>query len=541
MVRSAKNLASVATSLCLATVLSGCAASPTGFAPPAPGGFSPTAVHESKRPVSIHIRIPKRHPHERGAHYVSPATKGMLISLTGASMLTQAIDLTPSDPRCSGSPVVCTIAIQLAPGIYSAAVTTYDRAPVGGAIPTGANQLSIAHGVPLTVMLSAANEFNVALDGVPASISIGALPAGSLGTAFPSARAFAVTVKDADAYAIVGTYGTPVTLTDSDVTGATAVATTGSDHPAAGELLSSGDIAAMSYNGKPVTSVTIGASAGSISTTAAFTASTPLYVSDTYNNAVKELTGGCTADSCASALGSGFSHPTGIAVDKSGNVFVADYLNNAVKEIPVGGGTIQTLGGGFSNPSSVAVDGSGNVFVSDSGNNRVKEIMAVNGVVPASATVVTLGFGLNAPGGVALDSAGDVFVSDSGNNAVKEFEAVNGAVPPNPANPTTLTLGSGFNSPAGVAVDTAGNVFVADDGNHAVKEILAVGGSVLTLDSAFVETLGIAIDAAGNVYVSDDIAGTVTELEAVDGSIPPTPTASVFASGFDDPTGIAVP
>lgn len=32
-------------------------------------------------------------------------------------------------------------------------------------------------------------------------------------------------------------------------------------------------------------------------------------------------------------LGSGFSAPTGVAVDRSGNVFVADTGNNAVKEI----------------------------------------------------------------------------------------------------------------------------------------------------------------------------------------------------------------
>jgi DNA-binding beta-propeller fold protein YncE len=35
------------------------------------------------------------------------------------------------------------------------------------------------------------------------------------------------------------------------------------------------------------------------------------------------------------ALGSGFNHPAGVAVDGSGNIFVADAGNNAMKEIVV--------------------------------------------------------------------------------------------------------------------------------------------------------------------------------------------------------------
>src|SRR5580658_936439 len=46
-------------------------------------------------------------------------------------------------------------------------------------------------------------------------------------------------------------------------------------------------------------------------------------------------------------------------------------------------GTVVTLGSGFSGPSGVAVDAYGNVFVADHGNNAVKEILAVNGSIPA--------------------------------------------------------------------------------------------------------------------------------------------------------------
>ena len=56
-------------------------------------------------------------------------------------------------------------------------------------------------------------------------------------------------------------------------------------------------------------------------------------MSPTRNNAVKEMPAGCASSSCVTTLGGGFSYPTGVAVDGSGNVYVADTGNSAVKEI----------------------------------------------------------------------------------------------------------------------------------------------------------------------------------------------------------------
>lgn len=88
---------------------------------------------------------------------------------------------------------------------------------------------------------------------------------------------------------------------------------------------------------------------------------------------------------------------------------------------------MSTLGTGFSNPYDVAVDRAGNVYVADTSNNAVKEIEAVGGVIPAypaNTTIVSLGAGFSGPFGAAVDGAGNVFVADTFNNAVKEVEAV---------------------------------------------------------------------------------------------------------------------
>jgi hypothetical protein len=230
-----------------------------------------------------------------------------------------------------------------------------------------------------------------------------------------------------------------------------------------------------------------------------------VFISDTYNNAVKEVVaaGGYTT---VKILGSEFSFPTGLAVDGSGNLFLADTDNNAVEELVAAGGytTIKTLGSGFSRPADVAVDGSGNVFVADENNSAVKEILAAGGYT----TVNTLGSGFDYPSGVAVDESGNVFVADTYNDAVKEILAAGGYT-------TINILGSGFHRPAGVALDGNGNVFVADFDNNAVKEIMAAGGytTVEVLGSGFNQPQGVALDGNGNVFVANLADSTVSKLD----------------------------
>ena len=242
-------LAAAACSLSLVA----CGAGLSRSVPVAGIGGSSNSATTRKGMLAVRIRIPKRR--NRRPHYVSAATKAMTIALTGPSNVTQTFGLTPSSNGCSGTPTVCTIDIALAAGSYTATVETYDEAPVNGSIPAGAHLLSTASNVPLSVKLGIANALPVILDGIPASCFVGALPTAA------GAAPFSVTAKDADGDVIVGSYTTPIALTDSDASGASAVATAGSDHPAAGELLSSSDVATLNYNGFPILPATIAASA----------------------------------------------------------------------------------------------------------------------------------------------------------------------------------------------------------------------------------------------------------------------------------------
>lgn len=194
----------------------------------------------------------------------------MKLSFTGTKSFTEAIALTQVSQGCNNSsgPTLCTVTVALPTGTYAVSVATYDRAPSGGSFSSGAKLLSTASNLPLAVKLGKPNTLKVTLDGVPAALAVSGIPSGIAGTAF-SALGFTVVVNDAGGYTIVGTYDSPVTLSDSDESGATSIATSGSDKPAAGKLLSSNDSATLSYSGLAIAPATIGASATGVTNASA--------------------------------------------------------------------------------------------------------------------------------------------------------------------------------------------------------------------------------------------------------------------------------
>jgi hypothetical protein len=505
--------------------VAGCAgpASP----PQQPGSLPALRRAVQKQTLTIRIRVPRRH---RRAHYVSGASKGATLSITGTATLSEAIALSPGTN---------TISVALPAGTYTGSMSTYDVAPVGGSIPNSANLLSTVKNVPFKIALGNANQVKFTLDGVPASLSVGGFPAAEVGVPFTNG-VFAVHALDADGYIIVGTYTTPITLVDTDHSGITSIGTSGSDSPPADELLGSNDTAMINYNGHATLPVRINASVGVINGFGLFAVTYPLIVSDEFLNTVQIFSPSCSDVSCGQYLGGGFNQASGLAADTNGNVFVADTNHNAIKEIPSGctdSSCVVTLGGGFNLPFGVAVDSSDNVYVADANTNTVKE-MPIS-CVASSACVNVIGGGFSAPQGIGVDASGNVWVGDTNNDAVKR-------IPPGCTNSgCVVTYGGGFSLPLGVTPDGSGGVFVADQQNHAVKFIpascsgaSASASCVTTIGGGIVSPKEIAYDGT-NLFVTDPGSSEVVKKFAP--SCTSSSCVSVVISNFDDDYGIAIP
>jgi tripartite motif-containing protein 71 len=167
-----------------------------------------------------------------------------------------------------------------------------------------------------------------------------------------------------------------------------------------------------------------------------------VYVADTNHNRVlaygpegslRARWGAHGADG-ASGSGSGeFDHPSGIAIDGSGEVYVTDRGNSRIVKLSPDGEVLTEWGsagagdGRFHAPTGVAVDAARNVYVVDSENNRV-QVFDENGRFLAKWGFRGVELGeLSQPSAITVDCAGDVYVADTNNNRVERFDPVSPA------------------------------------------------------------------------------------------------------------------
>ena len=303
------------------------------------------------------------------------------------------------------------------------------------------------------------------------------------------------------------------------------------------------------------------------------------------------------------AIQAQLASPTGVAVDGAGNLYLADQENHRIRQVD-SAGTITTIAGrgeyGFGgyagdggpalaarldSPTGVTVDRPGNLYLADRDNHRIRKVDST-GTMTTVAGMGEDGFGgdggpaiqaqLDSPTGVTVDGSGSLYIADQDNHRIRKLDST-GTI--------TTVAGMGedgfdgdsgpatqaqLDSPTGMAVDGSGNLYIADRDNHRIRKVDSTGmittvagmgedgfggdGGPATqaqLDSP----TGVAVDGSGNLYIADrgnrrirkvDSAGTITTVAGRgDDNVDP-------AYGFDGdggpalrgrlyhPTGVAV-
>ena len=122
-----------------------------------------------------------------------------------------------------------------------------------------------------------------------------------------------------------------------------------------------------------------------------------VYIADSGNNAIRKvstdgevstLAGGKPGYRDGRGTEAQFNWPTGIAVGPDGNIYVCDSGNNKIRRITPDG-VVSTIAGRivagrsdgpafeaeFNFPTGIAVDKMGNIYIADSGNNLIRKIV----------------------------------------------------------------------------------------------------------------------------------------------------------------------
>ncbi len=230
---------------------------------PQPSPTSSSGPTQGLVHTSFSIVVPRKGTSSVRPSYVSASTASVQITLNtvNGSAPPAGLTLSATTNISAGSCASgCTInGPDVPPGSDNFSVVTFDGSNAAGNVLSTSTQT-------FTVTQGIANALTTTLLGVPKTLVISGLPVATANTAFVSAQSFSVAAKDAGGNTITGTYANPITVSDSDASGAQGSSLSVTTLNAATDAIK------INYGGLAIVPATITASAtGATNGTATFT------------------------------------------------------------------------------------------------------------------------------------------------------------------------------------------------------------------------------------------------------------------------------
>ena len=289
-----------------------------------------------------------------------------------------------------------------------------------------------------------------------------------------------------------------------------------------------------------------------------------LYIADTYNNAIREVTASSgvittVAGTGPSYTGSSFGGdggpatsaqlymPYSVAVDSAGNLFIADTFNDAIREVTASNGIINTIAGHLANsctslggdggpaveagvcyPIALSLDSTGNLYIAENNSYRIREI-TIPTAPPAKTTATPV---FNAAAGTYAGPQ-QVSITDATPGA-EIYLTFNGAAPNTAGagyhgviNVTgTVTLQAMAVAPgylpsapvtAAYTITTPPTAIMSTVAGNGQNGASGVGGPATS--ASFSYPTGVAVDSAGNLYIADSNNNVVWKVASGTGTI----------------------